>query len=171
VRERENELNVLAYKFTVLQFCSCINSVLTLSRTNGLARCRVYFKTNANMYLLKQWRKRLLSSIPRHNWKYYIQNIQDTSWWSFEAHLSGSEWCGGRILCWSLRTVKFYKYKKHCFLSTAQVRTKIMLCIYSPPRYIIFLYDWVYSQISLLYSVSDLTGPSSGASNLHERIW
>jgi hypothetical protein len=41
----------------------------------------------------------------------------------------------------------------------------------SPTRYTIFLYNWVYSQISLLYSVSDLTGPSSGASKLRERIW
>jgi hypothetical protein len=38
-------------------------------------------------------------------------------------------------------------------------------------RYTILLYNRVYSRINALYNVSDLTGPSSGASKLFVRVW
>jgi hypothetical protein len=38
-------------------------------------------------------------------------------------------------------------------------------------RYTILLYNRVYSQIGVLYNVSDLMGPSSGASKPRVRVW
>jgi hypothetical protein len=64
---------------------------------------------------------------------------------------------------------KHVELQKDCRINT--YRKFILLCICSPTRYTMFLWLSLFTRLYLLNSVSDLTGPSSGASfKLYERI-